>query len=866
VSYHFLLKPAILLAAIWPALGIPVQAGNEGERPNILLIMVDDLNDYLGVLGHPNAQTPHMDSLAEGGVLFTNAHCQAPICGPSRASLMSGLRPSTTGIYGQIDDEDLRGASEMMHYVKFLPEYLRDEGYYTMGIGKLFHRHAPEGVLDESGGRNGGFGPTPPDGDHFKWDAKGTSTDWGAYPADNAEMPDVQSAEWAVERLGRSYDQPFFLGVGFFRPHVPWYVPQEWFDRYEADQLVTPPYRPDDFEDIPGIAHRIDTLPMMPSTKWAIQSGEWPKILEAYLACITFVDAQIGKVLEALEHSPHADNTVVILMSDHGYRLGEKGTFAKNCLWEEATRVPLMIGGPGIAGGRTCEDPVELLDLYPTILDLAGLPAYALNEGKSLRPVLMGGALPEDRVAITTYGRNNHAVISKNFRYIRYEDGTEELYDLWKDPHSFHNAAAEPAYAAVKSNLAAHLPQRNRAWAPPSEQKWPQILVEQRAAKMAEADFSVEEGLAYGVDTVRTTVKALPAPDAMPATIPHGERFWELKPVNRWGWTHGFWPGVLWQAYEASRDPKLLAAAETATGNLKAVLNQEAKSHDLGFIFNCSFGNGLRVTGNPEYGKVLLQAADKLAEFYNPKVGTLLSWPAKVRNGEYAPYNTIIDSLMNLELLFRASEISGDPRYREMAISHANRVMETHVRDDFTTCHLVLFDDQTGEVLARRTHQGYSDDSLWARGQAWGIYGFTMCYRETGIAAYRNTALEMARVFLERLPPDRVPYWDFDDPAIPGAPRDASAAAIAASALLELSGYVSLGEDQAMLVRGARQILVSLSTDTYRSYGHNAALLDHSTGSKPRGREIDVPIIYADYYYLEALNRLNQLESAHHLQ
>lgn len=839
--------------------GLPGAAGISAPQespPNILMIFIDDLNDYIGVLGHPNAQTPNLDRLAAEGALFTNAHCQAPICGPSRASLMSGLRPSTTGIYGQIEDDDLRTASEILRYQRLLPEYLADHGYHTMGIGKLFHKHAPEGVLAESGGRVGGFGPKPPNDRYFKWRGEGTSTDWGAYPEEDADMPDTQSAAWAVERLRREYDQPFFLGVGFLRPHVPWYVPPHWFDQYAVEDLVLPPYRPDDFDDIPEIAKRIDTLPMMPTTEWAIENDEWRNIIEAYLACVSFVDAQVGAVLDALENSPHADNTMVIVLSDHGYRLGEKGTFAKHCLWAEATRVPLMIRGPGIDRGRVIREPVELLDVYPTILDLAGLPANSLNEGRSLGPLMEGESPEEERVAITTFGRNNHAVISKHFHFIRYEDGSEELYDLWKDPHGFDNVADDPVYAGAKAELAAWLPERNRLWSPASSGRWPEFMVSQRAEQLATWDFYPPEAIGYCVQQARRTLARMPGPRGMPATLPKDHDFWELKPVDGWGWTHGFWPGILWQAAEASEDPVLLDAARAYTEALKPMLDREIRSHDVGFIFNCSFGNGYRMTGDPGYRAVLIRAADRLVELFNPKVGTLLSWPAKVRNGEYAPHNTIIDSLMNLELLFRASALTGDPRYAEIAVSHADQVMRHHIRPDNSTYHLVIFDDQTGRPLAKRTHQGFADDSTWARGQAWGIYGFTMCHRETGDRAYLDAARRLADHFLERLPPDHVPFWDFDDPRIPDAPRDASAAAIAASAMLELGEMVMDPADARRYREAARALLEALSTADYRTFDRKVSFLDHSTGSLPRGREIDVPIIYADYYYLEALLRL----------
>ena len=230
---------------------------SQAQQPNVLMICVDDLNDWLGCMqGHPNTITPNMDRLAKNGVLFTNAHCQAPICGPSRASIMSGLRPSTTGIYGQISDENIRNAGEETKDIIFLPEYFKNNGYYTMGKGKIFHGFAPEGVFDEAAGREKGFGPKPEK--RFKWDKKGTSTDWGAFPETDAEMPDYRTAKWAVEKLQADYDKPFFLTAGFVRPHVPWYVPQKWFDMHPVDGVETPPYKKDDFLDLPNGIINID--------------------------------------------------------------------------------------------------------------------------------------------------------------------------------------------------------------------------------------------------------------------------------------------------------------------------------------------------------------------------------------------------------------------------------------------------------------------------------------------------------------------------------------------------------------------------------------------------------------------------------
>jgi arylsulfatase A-like enzyme len=458
------------------------------EHPNVLFIAVDDLNTWLGCLsGYSNTKTPHMDKLASQGVLFSNAHCQAPLCGPSRASLMSGLRPSTTGIYGMIPDNEIRSENPATKDIIFLPEYFRNNGYYTMGIGKLFHIHAPDGVFDESGGRVSGFGPLPEE--RFVWDGFGTSdrerygrtsTDWGAFPEADSLMPDHQSVDWVIERLHKKYDKPFFLGLGFLRPHVPLYVPQKWFDMHPIDGISVAPYKSDDLDDVPPVALLINDLPMMPSTEWAIESGEWKNIIQAYLACVSFVDYEIGRVLEALENSDYAENTIIVLWSDHGYRLGEKGTFAKHALWEPATNAPLIFAAPNLPKGKLIDTPAEMLSIYPTLLELCRLPAYDRNEGLSLVSTMQTDRRDEGSYALTTFGMDNHGIKSNGYRYIRYEDGGEELYDHSKDPNEWTNQANNPDFKDEKDAMKQYLPKVNASWDPLSSYPFQPYFVEQK--------------------------------------------------------------------------------------------------------------------------------------------------------------------------------------------------------------------------------------------------------------------------------------------------------------------------------------------------------------------------------------------------
>ncbi|WP_120181455.1 sulfatase [Pelobium manganitolerans] len=442
-------------------LGINTACAQNKQKPNVLMIAVDDLNDFVGAFGNPDAITPNIDRLANRGTIFSNAHCQAPLCGPSRASILTGLRPSTTGIYGMIADNDIKKVSPLTANTKNLPEYFKNAGYYLMGVGKVFHEHFPDGLLDEDGGASE-YGPYAPQ--KFKWDKKGTSTDWGAYPKSETEMPDEHATQWAIAALEKSYNQPFFLSVGFIRPHVPWYVPQKWFDLYDPAKLHLPPYLATDKDDLPAITKQIDDWPMMPTTQWAIENNEWRNILQAYLACVSYTDYNVGRVLDALQKSKYADNTIIVLWSDHGYRLGEKNTFAKVCLWDRATKAPLIFAGPNIPQGKNVKAPVELVDIYPTLVDLAHLPAYSANEGFSLVSLFKTADKKWKHPAITTWGKDNHSIKTRDYRFIQYEDGSQELYDLKKDPNEWENLAKDKRYASIILKMKQLLPKQNAEW------------------------------------------------------------------------------------------------------------------------------------------------------------------------------------------------------------------------------------------------------------------------------------------------------------------------------------------------------------------------------------------------------------------
>ena len=341
-----------------------------------------------------------------------------------------------------------------------------------------------------------------------------------------------------------------------------------------------------------------------------------------------------------------------------------------------------------------------------------------------------------------------------------------------------------------------------------------------------------------------------------PRNILSGEKFWNCRKVAKEEWTGGFWPGVLWYDYEATQNDTIRVLAEKYTESLKLFSEIPAYDHDLGFLVFCSYGNGYRLTHNPTYRDVIIATADSLATLYNPKVGTILSWPRNIEM--LGGHNTIMDNMINLEMLFWAARNGGDRRLFDVAVSHADKTMENQFRPDYTSYHVAVYDTLTGNCIKKCTHQGYADESMWARGQAWAIYGYTVVFRETGDPKYLEFAEKLVDVYLKNLPEDYVPYWDFNAPDIPNAPRDASAACVVAAALLEMSGFDGNGQGE-KYKEAAEKMLCSLSSDKYQSRDTNVAFLLHSTGHWPAKSEIDASIIYADYYYIEALLRLKRI-------
>jgi choline-sulfatase len=428
----------------------------DGSSPNVLMICIDDLNDWTGFLGgHPEAVTPHMDALARQGRNFANAHCSVPVCSASRASVLSGMAATTTGSY------ELGPRYEELPALADVPtmhRYFKDNGYYTLSGGKVLH-HGFNGRLagdiDRSLGRAKSPRPKKPLNRPADWSK---AWDWGKYPENDAQMAEFQLAKKAAEALKEDYDKPFFMSIGFFRPHVPLYVPPKWFDLYDADSIALPKNPKSDLDDLPENFLGINDYAVAPTHTQVVEHGKQRSLTHAYLASISFVDHCVGIVLDALKSSPHADNTLIVLWSDHGFHLSEKQHWAKRTLWEESTRVPLLFAGPGIKSGESCVEPASLLDIYPTLVELCKLPENSHLEGISLAPQLNDPATPRDQPAITSAYFGNHSIRSRDWRLIVYDDGAEELYDHRTDRDEFHNLAGDPNHKVIRDQLARWLP------------------------------------------------------------------------------------------------------------------------------------------------------------------------------------------------------------------------------------------------------------------------------------------------------------------------------------------------------------------------------------------------------------------------
>ena len=449
-------------------------AGSRGDKPNVLFIAVDDLNDWVGCFGgNPQAITPHMDEFARtGGMVFSRAYCPSTVCCPSRSAMLTGILPSDSGVYG--NSQNLKNADRTKNAVT-LPQYFSKHGYFTLSRGKIFHKHATAGGLDEGQWAFDKFVPTSslgssspdtsagpanklpmPDGSRAR--GKSAAFDWGPTGGSDEGTKDYQTALWAAGELEKGFGKPFFMAVGLSKPHLPWFVPQKYFDMYPLDKIVPPEYRADDLDDIKLANGRNKYGPSEDFLR-VKKYDRFKEAARAYLAAVSYADDCIGVMLDALTRSRYADNTIVVIWGDHGWFLSEKLKYRKTHLWEESARCPLIVKAPGLTeADLRCDRVVNLMDLYPTLVDLCGLPPKTNIAGRSIKELLAKPDARWDYPTLTTYQKGNHSIRSERWRYTKYADDVEELYDHENDPMEWTNLAGDPKHGTVKSDLARWLP------------------------------------------------------------------------------------------------------------------------------------------------------------------------------------------------------------------------------------------------------------------------------------------------------------------------------------------------------------------------------------------------------------------------
>lgn len=443
-------------------LGLPLARAAEPppKKPNVLFIAVDDLNHWVGYLGrNPQTITPNIDRLAKRGVWFSRSYCAAPVCNPSRAALMSGLRPGATGVY-----DNQENFQPVIPTAITLTTQFRKAGYYVCGAGKIYHASVyREGEWDNWMRNAGGRAAREEDG------SPQAAVRAGKLPITplncrDEDMPDYQFVDYAIEQLNQKHDQPFFIACGLTKPHLPWSVPKKYYDKFPLAGIQLPPYKEDDLDDLPPIALQMATRSGDHEAILRGGTNTWKQAIRAYLATINFCDTMVGRLLDAYDKSPGRDNTLICFWSDHGWHLGEKHHWRKFALWEESTRAPHIWVVPGLTRPDSrCDRTVDYMSIYPTLMDLCGLPTPAHVQGKSIRCLLGDPKMPWDPPAITTYRQNNHSIRSEGWRYTHYSDGGEELYNETKDPYEWVNLAKQSGEGdAVKKDLGKYLPAENK--------------------------------------------------------------------------------------------------------------------------------------------------------------------------------------------------------------------------------------------------------------------------------------------------------------------------------------------------------------------------------------------------------------------
>lgn len=499
-----------------------LKSAGKTKRPNVLFISIDDLNDWIEPLGgHPQARTPNFNRLAKRAVNFTNAHCPSPGCNPSRTAIMTGLAPYTSGVYSNYQDW-----REVITDSKTMGAYFRDNGYHTAGAGKIYHYH----MVDKTGWDN--YWPSQtqnmpteliPNKSNSQFATTKTPTpqtmnmpafhqmygmfDWFPLEANDADMADFKSVDFIIDQMNqKTHNKPLFLACGIYRPHLPWYVPKKYFDMFPLDKVKLPELKDGDFTRLSprakGIALRGSDSEGKGYHAHVVDAGQWKPAVQGYLASIAFADAMLGRLLDALDESGQADNTIIVVWSDHGWQLGEKQHWRKFALWENVCRSVLMIHVPkGLGGlesgskdGQSCTRPVSLQSIYPTLVDVCGLPTYDRIDGRSLKPLLADPTATWDAVAISTYDFGEFSVRDERYRYTTYIDGSEELYDLKTDPHEWTNLIDSQSHAEVKRRLASKIPNDPAPLVKTSEKLKPHHIPPFRSKK----DY--EEWLEHGKD------------------------------------------------------------------------------------------------------------------------------------------------------------------------------------------------------------------------------------------------------------------------------------------------------------------------------------------------------------------------------
>jgi arylsulfatase A-like enzyme len=432
------------------------------ERPNIVFIITDDMNNY-GFLGHENVLIPYQQALMKSSVTFTAAACQAPLCIPSRASFFTGIQPHNSGVY--LNGGDPWNASEPLKQATTMLELFKENGYISVGYGKVYHQPLPVERLvknfDNHPIRGMGFEPFPDEEYRVFSERDIFSQFWGVQAFPDSVFPDNINTERAIQFLNEKHDDPFFLTIGLWRPHTPFTAPQRFFDMYDPDEIRIPQgYKPDDLDDVPEFARSfIDPFGRFEVTG-ANNIDNWKRFIHGYYACTTFADWNIGRLVEALDNSDYADNTIVIVFTDNGFHAGTKNHWEKNTLWETSANTPLIVRVPGAPlNGEEIMFPVGLIDLYPTLVDICGLPEPNHQlDGKSLRPFLEKPGYTWDRPVLTSLGENFIAIRNMRYRYIEYPDGSAELYDHDNDPFEWTNLANRSEYASVIEDIKKHMP------------------------------------------------------------------------------------------------------------------------------------------------------------------------------------------------------------------------------------------------------------------------------------------------------------------------------------------------------------------------------------------------------------------------